>query len=239
MNMITNDKEALSFWMASLLQISDSAYPTGSFSHSYGLEGLIQLGIIDNTDDLQKFLEQEVRHNLRQVDLPILYHAYQDLSDNAFHNLKHWDQLANAVKQPEEFRQASSRMGQQRIELLKNVIQKDLPDGLSWSDLEYHLPCKHVIISNAIESWYLPIPIEATMVSYAYQTYASILTAALKLMRLGQTTVQIMLHNQTPFISQLVDESKKIAPENIGGFTPLLDIAASRHKNAFSRMFLS
>ena len=33
-------------WIVGLLQAGDSFYPTGSYAHSFGLEGLVQEGVV-------------------------------------------------------------------------------------------------------------------------------------------------------------------------------------------------
>jgi urease accessory protein len=55
-NKMTND------WL--LWQLADSAFPSGGFAHSGGLEAAVQLGVVSDSDSLKKFLESA----LRQVD---------------------------------------------------------------------------------------------------------------------------------------------------------------------------
>src|SRR5687767_15824740 len=43
-------------WLCGLLQTSDSFYPTGSYAHSFGLEGLVQEGVIRDRETLRTFL---------------------------------------------------------------------------------------------------------------------------------------------------------------------------------------
>ncbi|MEM9444406.1 MAG: urease accessory UreF family protein [Verrucomicrobiota bacterium] len=226
-------------YLSKLLQVSDSAYPTGSFSHSYGLEGMLQIGVIKNESDLQLFIEQEIDHSLKHLELPILHHAYLSLDKGDFAELSYWDKLSGAAKQPTEFRLASTRVGKQRFRLLRDVIGAESIDSITWEKIDSALPSKHLAVVSAIESWTLEIPLKVAMISYSVQNYASILTAALKLMRLGQTAIQRILHQHSKNASYLVDEAMTILPEKIGSFTPLLDIAACQHQRAFSRMFLS
>ena len=42
------DTNELNTWLPQLLQISDTMFPTGSYAHSYGLEGFVQDEMINN-----------------------------------------------------------------------------------------------------------------------------------------------------------------------------------------------
>ena len=46
-------------WITGLLQAGDSFYPTGSYAHSFGLEGLVQEGTIRDRATLRDFLRDQ------------------------------------------------------------------------------------------------------------------------------------------------------------------------------------
>lgn len=50
------DSTAATSLLLNLLQISDSAFPTGSFAHSGGFEAAGQRGFIDSADKVEQFL---------------------------------------------------------------------------------------------------------------------------------------------------------------------------------------
>ena len=57
-------------WFCGLLQAGDSFYPTGSYAHSFGLEGLVQAGVVSDRESLKAYFEQSVLPTLERVELP-------------------------------------------------------------------------------------------------------------------------------------------------------------------------
>ena len=45
-----------SAWLVGLLQAGDSFYPTGSYAHSFGLEALVQEGVVRDRATLRQFI---------------------------------------------------------------------------------------------------------------------------------------------------------------------------------------
>ncbi len=75
-------KEAGSLdWIAGLLQTSDSFYPTGAYAHSFGLEGLVQDGVVTDLATLRSFLLGEMLPQLARTDLPVAARAWAAAGD--------------------------------------------------------------------------------------------------------------------------------------------------------------
>jgi len=79
-------------WVAGLLQTTDSFYPTGAYAHSYGLEGLVQAGIVHDRASLRTFLLDSVLPPLARGDLPVAARAWAAAGDPP-----DWEQFARAV----------------------------------------------------------------------------------------------------------------------------------------------
>ena len=64
-------------WLCGLLQLGDTFYPTGSYAHSFGLEGLVAEGVVRDRATLRAFLLISVLPALRQTELPLAIHAWR------------------------------------------------------------------------------------------------------------------------------------------------------------------
>ena len=64
-------------WLAQLLQTADPLFPIGSYAHSYGLEELVNAGIVTDPKGLQRYLRDIVGLNLQEFELPYLRFAKQ------------------------------------------------------------------------------------------------------------------------------------------------------------------
>ncbi|KAL1478248.1 hypothetical protein MTO96_016432 [Rhipicephalus appendiculatus] len=62
--------------LLNLLQISDSAFPTGSFAHSAGLEAAYQRGFLTTSEKVEKFLLASTE-NVGSFSIPFVREAHQ------------------------------------------------------------------------------------------------------------------------------------------------------------------
>jgi len=60
-----------------LMQLSDSFFPSGSFTLSHGLEALISDGQIRSAEDVQTFLSILLQNKIGTMDAVALVHAYR------------------------------------------------------------------------------------------------------------------------------------------------------------------
>src|SRR3569833_1065608 len=66
-------------WLGFFLQSNDTFYPTGSYAHSFGLEGLVQAGLIVDRASLREFVFASAIPSLQHNELPIAslaWHAF-------------------------------------------------------------------------------------------------------------------------------------------------------------------
>lgn len=226
-------------WLGLLLQVTDTAYPTGAFAHSGGLEGMMQLGQIRDLEGLARFLDRSVLLTLERCHLPLLRlsrEAALDLDGAAIARL---DEIAGALCPPEELRLASSRSGRQRLQLLARVMHLDKSHPREWEALVPRLRDAHLPVVAGIEAALLEIPEAPALQAFAYGTVSAILSASMKIMRIGQTPVQELLSRMMTLVPGVVERSRGIHLGTLGAFTPVADIASARHKRAGLRLFLS
>lgn len=225
-------------WICGLLQASDSFYPTGSYAHSFGLEGLIQTGIVRDRATLKEFVFRSVLPALRQSELPLAIHAHAALAANDWNQLGEISRLSSALKTSSEARRSTENIGRQRAELVATlradaVAQEYLrrAEAGTW-------PFSSAV-SAALEGRSHGAPLVAILSGITYSTLAAIISAAMKLLRLGQNASQSLLSEALAQASELIACAMGISFDEIGWFNPWLDIAAARHEIADSRMFIS
>ena len=52
-----------------LLQINDSLFPIGAYSHSYGLETYIQKNLVNDMDSAYEYLESNLKNNFLYISV--------------------------------------------------------------------------------------------------------------------------------------------------------------------------
>jgi urease accessory protein len=213
-----------------LLQANDTAYPSGAYAHSFGLEELVEAGVVLTPADLEKFLQQQILPALLTFEIPFFVRAHAASVDGDVSALRVLDSELDAWRIPAELRDASRRIGSQRLDLLAQLDPADLV--LRYRELS---PRSHHLVVAALELSGLPVSQAAR--AFAFQSIAGLTAASMKLMRIGQTSCQQILRRTLAALGEKIDDSLS-QPED-GWFNPLLEIASLRHARAHSRLFIS
>ncbi|HLY11161.1 MAG TPA: urease accessory UreF family protein [Planctomycetota bacterium] len=213
-----------------LLQTTDSLFPTGAFSHSGGLEGLTEAGLLTTADDAERGIEELLTASFARIDLPACGLAHRAAGD--VDRLVEIDAWVDSLKAPRETREAGRSLGRRR---LKVVSAPDAYRTLVESDRS---PGQQSVVTGlhaALEG----IRREDALLAFAYGTAAGLVASAMKLLPLGQTRAQSFLGRLGQAMPALVESADRMALEDLGAFTPLYDIAAMRHEHARTRLFIS
>ncbi len=225
-------------WLVGLLQAGDSFYPTGSYAHSFGLEGLVQEGVIRDRATLREFLLFSVLPSLRQAELPLAAHAWQALGTQDWSRLAELCWLSAALKAPRELRTAADNIGRQRAELTALLHVHPLAQEYLQRAASEVWPFS-AAVSAALEGRVLGAPQAAVLAGVYYASTASLVSAAMKVLRLGQNASQTLLTEALASAPGIIAAAEQVPFEEIGWFNPWLDIAAARHETADSRLFIS
>jgi urease accessory protein len=237
---MTNDSGNSAAWLVGLLQAGDSFYPTGGYAHSFGLEGLVELGVVRDRATLAEFFRLSVLPTLRQAELPLAAHAHVALDPVApdWGRVAELCVLAHALKSPRELRAATENIGRQRAELAARLHAHPLATDYLARAAAGSWPFS-AAVSAALEGRVLGAPRDAVLAGIVYSTLSATLAAAMKLLRLGQNAGQSLLTETLGHAPELIAAATTIPLAEIGWFNPWLDIASARHETADARMFIS
>ena len=225
-------------WFCGLLQAGDSFYPTGSYAHSFGLEGLVHENVVRDRATLRQFIRGSALPTLRHVELPLAAHAWRALAPPDWPRVRELCVLSSALKTAREARVAAENIGRQRAELVATRREHSLAREYLLQAAAAQWPFTPSV-SAALEGRILGAPLPAVLAGITYATLAALISAAMKLLRLGQNASQTLLTESLAAAPALIAEAQATAFEDIGWFNPWLDIAAARHESADSRMFIS
>jgi urease accessory protein len=225
-------------WMLGLLQAGDSYYPTGSYAHSFGLEGLVQENVVRDRATLREFVFVSVIPALQHAELPLAAHAWRALAAPDWAQVAALSHLSAALKAPRELRAASAGIGRQRAELQATLRRSPLAEEFVRRAAAEGWPFSSAV-SAALEGRVLGAPVAAVSSGVFYASVASVLAAAMKILRLGQNAAQALLTEALAAAPDAIAAAERTPVDQIGWFNPWLDIAASRHETADARLFIS
>ncbi len=221
-----------------LLQLNDSAFPTGAFTHSSGLETYTQCGLVQDYASLMDLVTTRLRYELAGCDLIMVHAAMQAYQQYDLAGLIKLDQQLTSMKTAREIREASSKVGRG---LLKTVLA--LADDAIWSDFQQQVQQRiyqgHQALVYGMICAGLGIEPAAALLTYTHQFVTGQAFAAVKLLALGQTQAQTLIRDLQPLIAEVVEVALTRTLDDCQTFSPALDVRAMQHEYLFRRMFIS
>ena len=212
-----------------LQQFADSALPIGGAAHSFGLESLVDGGLLD-VEGIESFF-------VEYLDEAGALEAAYCAASSKFTNLDRWLALnveIGARKLARESREASASMGRRFLELAARVSELPLLVSACELGTQVHLAPCFGLVAGAMG-------VEAELASAAYlqQSITTLISCCQRLLPLGQTRAHQILWNLKPAIVCVSRRAGHAPRASLSSFTPLLDIASARHPTLETRLFIS
>jgi urease accessory protein len=218
MTTITTDRAPLLHLLAWL----SPAFPTGAFAYSHGLEWAVEAGDIRDGETLRAWLLDVLTNGAGRSDTILLRHAHRTAGDpDALRDL---GALALAATPSRERRDEALNQGK-AFRLAVAAWVEDLPE-----DLPYAV---------AVGAAACGVPEDDVACAYLQTFAANLISAAVRLVPLGQTTGLRVLAALESVIVSVAEETRTATLDDIGGCAFRSDLAAMRHETQYTRLFRS
>lgn len=215
-----------------LLHLVSPSLPIGSFTYSQGIEWAVEYGWIKTADALESWLENLLHTGMTYLDLPILQRMYTAVEKQDTEMLQYWIDYLNASRETAELLQEEKNRGRALTDLL---IALEIPQAAEWKPLLAQ--SQSAAFTLAAVSW--QIPVEQVAYGYVWSWLENLVLAAVKIIPLGQTQGQKILHRMVLLLPAVVQTGLAISDEEIGASSPALAIASARHETQYTRLFRS
>ncbi|MEO0562794.1 MAG: urease accessory UreF family protein, partial [Chloroflexota bacterium] len=187
--------------LITLQQLTDSMFPSGSFVHSEGLETYVQSGIIASPEELEALLRIRLLQGLALSDWVATQAAMDFYVQEDLASLLQLDEKLSAMKIAMESREASMRSGRQTLRtvlaFLKGAFLHDYQRAVKNQSAQGHQALVFGVICAAMQ-----IEKRPALAAYGYSFVSGQVSAAIKLMRMGQTQAQQLLWYLQPTIDE-------------------------------------
>lgn len=218
-----------------LLQITDSFFPTGAFAHSFGLETYVQDGGVHNRETLESFLRATLNHGIRTGDALAVSLAYKTTN---IEQIAHLDQRLTAMKTSRELREGSVKIGKQFLRNAAKLIESEMLDDyvkrIQMKECAGHHAVAYSLVARAAK-----IDLHSTLLGYLHAFVVNQVSAAVRLIPLKPTDGQRLIQHLRSDLLEVVEFAQTADMVNLGGFTPGLDIQSMRHERLNLRLFIS
>lgn len=215
-----------------LLQLASPLLPVGAYAYSQGLEYAVTQGWVTNEAQTKEWLVGLLQHPLGQLDIPILARLYQAWSDNDGTRVAFWNGQLFASRETAELQQEDCHLGTALARLLTDF---DITAAEPWR--RANRVCFATLFSLAAVHW--KISLEKTALAYLWAWAENHISAAIKLVPLGQTAGQRVLSQVIPDITAIVHHGLALNDDEIGCSAPGLALASALHETQYSRLFRS
>jgi urease accessory protein len=149
------------------------------------------------------------------------------------------DQMLSAVKLAREEREASVRVGRRvAVEVMRLV-----PEDRALSDfveaIEASLSPGNASVAQGIAAAALGIPAHIAALGACHSFAVAMVSAAMRLTRLGHGDAQAVLRSVHPLMAEAVAIASQLPWQKMRSSAFQLDVAVARHERAEARMFAS
>jgi urease accessory protein len=211
-------------------QLADSAFPTGGFAHSWGLEAAWQMGEIPDAAALRRFVYDVLQQSGRAA-LPWLTAAHRDPS-----RLVELDSLADVFLTNAVANRASRVQGT----ALASTCARVWPvPAMTTLETQARACFGHYapVAGGALRA--LDVPLAVAQRLLLYNGARGVLAAAVRLGIVGSYEAQRLQHGFAPVMDAIVEKCGSLDDRNVAQTAPIIDLLQATHDRLYSRLFQS
>ena len=222
----------------SILQLSDSFFPTGLYATSSGLESLSQKKKLKSKDIFQ-FITMQLQNVMGPSDCTAMGFAYASCKKKDIVSLIHADESLYYMKLIEETRIASTRSGNQLLKCVSTFSKNKKMLKEYQIAINKGKATGVYAVSFGVVTSSLNIPKKKAGMMLLYGLAVSIVGAAMRLGILQHFEGQKIIHQLGPVILHSVLENIDRPISGMWQFAPGLDILQMKHEALDSKMFIT
>jgi urease accessory protein len=221
----TMTTEAADPHLLALLTWLSPAFPTGAYAYSHGLEWAVEAGDVCDETTSAAWMADVIAHGAGRSDAILLRHAYRAETPAALQDIA---DIAAATQPCAERRMETLAQGT-AFALAAKVWGAPLLTALP-GEVAYPVALGALAAAHAV-------PEDAATLGLLHAFAANLVSAAVRLVPLGQTAGLRILAALAPIITTAAAGTAHATLDDIGGACFRSDIAAMRHETQYTRLF--
>ncbi len=224
--------------LPALLQLTAGGYPTGAFSHSYGLETFVQEGRVRDLDTFGEWLDVHLRYAVAPSDGAAVALVRRAAALGDWQAVARIDERLTALKLAPEIRAASLATGHAALRAAREVFPG--PALLRYATLAAADRARGnaATVFGCIAAD-IPLEPRVAVLAFLWTAASNLAAVATRLVPLGAIAAQRRLRELAPAIVTAADEAAGRGEDELAASAPSQEIAAFRHANLYSRLCIS
>lgn len=206
------------------------AFPVGAFSHSHGLEWAVEEGEITDASSLLAWVDDLLRHGAGWSDSVFLAHAHRAAAAGEA------ARLAAIAEEAAAFAPSLER----ETEALAQGAAFARALSAAWPTLARALPDERRLpyaVALGAACGAAGVPLGAALVGHLQAFAGLLVSAAVRLVPLGQSDGLRVLAAIAPRVQALAAEAALAPLAAVGGAALRAEIASMRHETQYTRLF--
>ncbi len=213
-----------------LWQLADSAFPTGGFAHSGGLEAAWQQGEVNSREGMASFIRTSLIQ-LGNSSIPFVAEAHREPD-----RLGELDLLCDRFLTNHVTNHASRSQGQALLVAVERTFPLPVLVGLRSTVLDRNLP-GHLAPVFGVMTHHLKIDVDSAVRLFLFLALRGSIASAVRLGILGPMEGQALQFRLAPEAEGVASRCADIPTTKIAQTAPLLEIFHGAHDRLYSRLF--
>jgi urease accessory protein len=211
------------------------AFPVGAFSYSSGIEWAVEAGDIADAASLRDWLAAMLVDGSGFCDGVFLCQAHRAVGTGDHGGLREVAELAAAYMPSRERQLETSTQGRAFLETVRAAWPWD---GLEEAIAACAGPIVYPVAVGMVSAGHM-IPLTPTLHAFLHALVSNWISAASRLIPLGQTDSQRVLAALEPAVMATTDRASAATLDDLGSATFRADLASLRHETQYTRLFRS
>jgi urease accessory protein len=221
-----------------LLQLTDTAFPTGAFAYSFGLETYVARGIVDSADTLEAFIANTLLHTVAPSDgVACIAAAHAGTEWEGL--VQHLDGRLTAMKTVTESREASQSLGTRFLRTSTQLFA--VPRATRYlAAIDAKQVHGHMSLAYGLTCHDLALPLRLALSAWFRHYCACLVSVGVRLIPLGQTAGQMLLARFGTTIVTAVERTLGQDIDDMTSFAPGQELAGIIHRDVLAtRLYIS
>ncbi|MEL6471277.1 MAG: urease accessory UreF family protein [Cyanobacteria bacterium J06623_4] len=221
-----------------LMQLADSAFPSGSYTLSHGLESLVQVGALSTAPQLETFVRLLICNKVGSTDLVALTHAHRASRQPDMARIVEIDARLFAQTPIAKTRQTQRQSGRALLMVASKTWPHPQLEKLQQLTREGRLNCLHPIVF-AIATQVAGISEDNARTAFVHGFVTGVLGAGIRLGVIGHVQAQQIRLALTGDMAEICESASHLSLDDMWSCTPLIDLAQMRQGKLSRRLFAS
>lgn len=214
------------------------AFPTGGFSYSHGLEYAVEAGLADGRDKALAWIDGVLRFGAGRMDAGLFALAFRAVAAADDARFLEVAELAAALRGTAELKLEAEAQGRAFLLAVETGWASErvaaLAKAMAGRGTDPSLP-----VSVALAAAAHGLSLEPVLQGYVQAFAANLVSAAVRLVPLGQSDGLRLLAALEPATREAVSSGLAATLDGLGAAAPTVDWCSMRHETQYTRLFRS